>query len=124
MLRLEVPCTHDAPCVVREALDQVSGIESIRDDARLVATELVTNAVLHSGCAEHDLIEVCAELAADRLIISVDDPGIRGDTAAVRFEEDPSRGGFGLRLVEQISRRWGSEHPNGHRVWAELPLRG
>ena len=26
------------------------------------------------------------------------------------------------RFWEQVSRRWGAEHPNGQRVWAELAL--
>jgi hypothetical protein len=28
-----------------------------------------------------------------------------------------------LRIVEQLAQRWGSERPDGYRVWAELAVR-
>jgi anti-sigma regulatory factor (Ser/Thr protein kinase) len=120
---LEVPCSREAPLLVREALDRVEQIGPVREDARLIATELVTNAVLHSGCEAGHRIEVCARLTGDRLLISVDDPCIRGENAEIRSEPDSTSGGFGLRLVQKIARRWGWDRPNGHRVWAELSLR-
>lgn len=123
LIRLPVPCSAEAPLLVREALDQAPRIDSIREDARLIASELVTNAVLHSGCEAGHVIEVVAELQPDRLVISVDDPCIRGKNAEIREGADPTHGGFGLRLVQQIAKRWGWERPNGHRVWAELALR-
>jgi anti-sigma regulatory factor (Ser/Thr protein kinase) len=124
LIRLEVACTREAPSAVREAFDGLDEIDAVRDDAMLIASELVTNAVLHSGCDTQHVIEVRATLSSDRLLISVDDPCVRGESARLRFEKDPARGGFGLRLVQQLARRWGSERPNGHRVWAELALRG
>jgi anti-sigma regulatory factor (Ser/Thr protein kinase) len=84
------------------------------DDVALVLSELVTNAVVHAGGAEritvtrdgaHVRIEVHDNRAAR--------PHLRADTT------DP--GGVGLRIVDQLSERWGS-HPTaaGKLVWAVL----
>lgn len=122
LLRLKLPCNRDAPCLARDALAELEAIAPVRDDARLIATELVTNAVRHSGCAPEDTIEMCAKLHRNRLLISVSDPGVSGKSARVRRDPDPERGGFGLRVVERIAQRWGAERPNGLHVWAELAL--
>jgi anti-sigma regulatory factor (Ser/Thr protein kinase) len=121
VLRISVPCDRGAPSIARQALGRVPGIGML-DDALLVLSELVTNAVLYSGCAEFDLIEVLVNKEGERLLISVRDPGASGQDAEVRLRPDPASGGLGLRVVQQISHRWGAERNEGYRVWAELPL--
>jgi anti-sigma regulatory factor (Ser/Thr protein kinase) len=116
-LRLRLPCDSQAPSAVREALRELD-VGWIAGDAMLVASELVTNAVVHSGCTDQELIDVRIELDPDRLLIAVRDPGTSGATAHVR--EDGTFGGMGLRVVEQLARRWRSERSDGHHVWAEL----
>jgi anti-sigma regulatory factor (Ser/Thr protein kinase) len=108
--------------MVRDALDQLDAIAAIREDARLIASELVTNAVVHSACGDDQTIEVRASLAGDVLTISVDDPCMAGKTAQIRAEDESGTGGFGLRIVQRLARKWGSERPNGHLVWAEIAL--
>jgi anti-sigma regulatory factor (Ser/Thr protein kinase) len=121
LLHLEVPCNRDAPCVVRDALGELEEISQVRDDARLIASELVTNAVVHSRCSADQTIAVSAKLGEGCVTISVDDPGLAGKTAEI--SSDPyGQGGFGLRIVEKLARRWGVARPNGHLVWAELAL--
>lgn len=88
----------------------------------LVATELVTNALRHSACDEDELIHVQVRQTAGRLLISVHDPGASGKAAEVRSPADLGEGGVGLWLVEQLSRRWGTERLDGYRVWAEVAL--
>jgi anti-sigma regulatory factor (Ser/Thr protein kinase) len=122
LFRLELPCNPDAPYVVRHALGRYEQLERVREDARLIASELVTNAVMHSGCGTDHTIEVRASIGDDHLLISVDDPGLAGKRAELRAAELTGEGGFGLRVVAQIAQRWGSDRPNGHRVWAELAL--
>jgi hypothetical protein len=124
LFRLELPCNSDAPCVARSAVDECEAIRPVREDARLVASELVTNAVLHSGCVAGDTLELLASIGEDHVVISVHDPCVKGDTPRLRLEEDPTRGGYGLRVVQKIARRWGSDPSNGQRVWAELALQG
>jgi LytS/YehU family sensor histidine kinase len=118
-----VPCNREAPCAVRAAIDDLEAIGDIREDARLVASELVTNAVVHSGCSATQAIVVAVKVQDESLVITVDDPCVAGQTAHIwGANHDPMRGRFGLRIVEQLSRDWGATRYNGHLVWAELAL--
>lgn len=119
---MEVPCDRAAPRAVRSALDSVEGIDPIRDDAKLIATELVTNAVLQGGAPE-DVIGVEVALRDDRLMISVHDRGIASELPRVaRDAADVEAGARGMWIVQRIAWRWGSERIDGHRVWAELTI--
>jgi anti-sigma regulatory factor (Ser/Thr protein kinase) len=117
LIRLELNCDQDAPCLVREAVDEALQGSAVHQDARLIASELVTNAVRYSGCEPEQLIEFRARIQSGVLLISVTDPCISGLEAHLRTD---SGSGFGLRIVDRLARRWGSEHPDGQRVWAEL----
>ncbi|MGQ4383437.1 SpoIIE family protein phosphatase [Streptomyces sp. SAS_270] len=99
------------------------------DDAMVVVSELVTNAVVHAGT---DVEAVCRlEAAADgspgTLLIEVSD---RHPARAVRDEaaERPHgtrEYGRGLRLVSTLSEAWGITYRTGVKtVWARLPLDG
>ena len=94
----------------------------VRDDAILVASELVTNAIVHSLCTEDDLLDV--RVAGDGGVrISVVDPGASGLSAQIA-DRPPQLGGMGLKVVENLARQWGSERrPDGYEVWAELTHR-
>jgi anti-sigma regulatory factor (Ser/Thr protein kinase) len=90
-------------------------------DVMLVASELVTNAVLHSGCRSEDVVSVELRMKPDAVVCSVSDPH-RTSGLADLAGEDQLIGGFGLRLVEQLSARWGTERERDgrYRVWAEV----
>jgi anti-sigma regulatory factor (Ser/Thr protein kinase) len=75
-LSLDVPCDHHAAVTVRQALRETDGIGGSLWEALLVGSELVTNAVLHSGGAADHILEVRADLRRGRLLISVHDPGL------------------------------------------------
>lgn len=84
-------------------------------DAVLVLSELVTNAVLHAGGAEHIVI-VCDD---EWIRICVHDAG--PEEAAPRHEA-PVVGGRGLHIVGHLAREWGSTPSDGGKdVWAVLP---
>jgi serine/threonine-protein kinase RsbW len=117
---MAVPCDPRAPAAVRHALDCREDIGWVLGDAMLVASELVTNAVLHSGCSDNETIEVRVEVRPERLRISVRDPGRSGRNAEVRSGQ--LVGGWGLRVVEQLADRWGSERAEGYQVWAEVGM--
>ncbi len=121
-LSLRVRCDPHAPKAVRESLAAAHDGAWSLDDGLLVASELVTNAVQHSGCTGvHDL-RVDIGRRGDSLLISVHDPGLSGDAAEPVRSERVEPGGWGLQLIERLSLRWGSERPDGCRVWAELPV--
>jgi anti-sigma regulatory factor (Ser/Thr protein kinase) len=90
-------------------------------DLHLLATELITNAVLHARVGESGTIELRVTPTPAGLHVSVTDPG--AETSPLVQELDPEvPGGMGLFLVEQISTDWGVERtPAGeNRVWFEL----
>jgi anti-sigma regulatory factor (Ser/Thr protein kinase) len=120
LLALEVGCGNGAPALVRAALSQTEGLGAAREDAILVASELVTNAVVHSGGSPADTIRVRAVLARGDVSISVHDPGLSDDVPHLREADGSQASGLGLPIVQQLTRRWGFERDRGHRVWAEL----
>ena len=121
-LRIAVRCNRHAPQVVRHALEGLPEFECVPDDALLVASELVTNAVRHSRCTEEESLTVCVRCQDDRMGIAVTDPGASGRRAVVT-DRPIECGGVGLKVVQELSNRWGSERQSdGYEVWAELSL--
>jgi serine/threonine-protein kinase RsbW len=114
----------DAPCAARELLTARLGETTSAGtlhDLHLLATELVTNAVLHAGVGEAATLELRVASGPKTLRVSVKDPG--GDTdPQVQDIDLDAPGGMGLFLVEQISRAWGVEREadGSQRVWFEL----
>jgi anti-sigma regulatory factor (Ser/Thr protein kinase) len=122
LLRRRLPCDVSAPQLAREALKPLSELASVREDALLLTSELVTNAVLHSGCAPADEVEVVAELTPEAVIIAVTDAGRSGRTPTTAQQPRREPGGHGLRLIDALALRWGTEENGGRRVWAEVAL--
>lgn len=92
------------------------GWEELVSDAELVASELVTNALVHTGTR----CELCVGVSASALRLQV----IDGNPAVpdLRVAGDSDEGGRGLVLVSALSTAWGTEslHRRGKVVWAEL----
>lgn len=101
--------------LVGEALDEQVDRE-IREDAAVVVSELVTNAVIHAGTT-----------VAVRIHL-LDEGGVRIEVADSRsWPPVPRRlapesvGGRGLVLVEALAGKWGVDPtPEGKVVWAEI----
>jgi serine/threonine-protein kinase RsbW len=119
LVRLCVRCDEFAPKAARDAISRVEGLGWMIGDAMLIASELVSNAVRHSLCAEDDMLSISLRLDGS-LRIGVVDPGAAGREAEIVDRPLPL-GGLGLRVVDQLADRWGSERgPRGYEVWAEL----
>ena len=85
----------------------------------LLVSEIVTNSVRHAGLRDGDRIVLAARLTPDFARIEVRDPG-RGFDPGVRHEAR----GFGLRMLDTLSSRWGVDHDDGGtRVWFEVDRR-
>jgi anti-anti-sigma regulatory factor/anti-sigma regulatory factor (Ser/Thr protein kinase) len=91
---------------------------TVTDRAVLLASELVTNAVVHA----HTELWLRLELRGDRLHIAVRDGSPR--LLHLVAPEGQGEGGRGLWLVEQLARAWGvNRHPEGGKVvWCVLNL--
>jgi len=122
LMSLQLPCDADAPGQARHALSELECLGWIAGDIMLVASELVTNAVLHSGCRPEDDLAVSAEQRAGRITISVRDPGLSPGGAQATPGPGFQTGGWGLRIVDQLADRWGHERDGGNCVWAEVRL--
>ena len=102
---------------VQERCGDLGLTEERCDDALLLTSELVTNAVLHGRS------EVCVEVtpAAESVRIAVLDENSR-HPAPVREDHD-ALDGRGLALVAAVATRWGvDDRPLGKSVWFELSL--
>jgi anti-sigma regulatory factor (Ser/Thr protein kinase) len=122
LMALTLPCAPSASAAVREELSRLDELGWILGDVMLVASELVNNAVVHSGATPHHHLHVRASRREGRLIVSVRDPGFSGDSAGPRAQNALQIGGWGLQIVEALCERWGEERDDGYRVWAELNL--
>ena len=91
---------------------------AVCDDAVLVMSELVTNALRH-GLGD---VVARASIEDDTLQLAVTDSGAE---LPVKLEPDLDRvGGVGLQIVDRLSSRWGvAPFPGGKTVWAVLPTR-
>ena len=122
-MRYEVDLAHDpdSAAEARRALGEVSDHLTPRrlEDARLLVSELVTNAIRHAGLGDSDVIKLVV-VTGDRVLrIEVCDPGPGFDVGEP--EPDPARpSGWGLYLVRELSDRWGVERAEQTRVWFEL----
>ena len=121
LLDMRVACDELAPAAVREKVRDLRDLDGALDDAMLVASELVTNAVRHSLCAEDEFVTVRVSRNG-RFRIAVVDPGASGQSAVIA-DRPVELGGLGLKVVEQVAAAWGTERrSDGYRVWAELEL--
>ncbi|MGH8897348.1 MAG: ATP-binding protein [Egibacteraceae bacterium] len=119
---LELAATPVAVGLARAFVAGVLASESldeIADTARLLVSELVTNAVCHAR-------------SRSRLELTIGEHSVRIDLIdhsgePPTFQHAPlaagAHGGQGLRVVDALADRWGHEQLDiGKRVWFELDL--
>lgn len=101
--------------LLRDALDGHPAANT--DDAVLMISELVTNAVRHA----HSLLRIEILVAEQTLRVEVVD-----DDPALPVAPDPhhsATSGRGLRIVDDLADRWGvTPGSSGKTVWFEVHL--
>ncbi len=132
-VRLALPGDPVSVGAARRTLEDFVGrrlSEAQLQDARLMLSELASNAVRHAAPGPYF---IAVDLDARRLHVSVDDAGegfiaTRNPAGSVNVngncvDGELGEGGRGLAIVDKLAARWGVERlsaDGGSRVWFEL----
>jgi hypothetical protein len=108
-----------APALARRRLNEYRDAleQGLFDDLRIVTSELVSNAITHSGKEEGDPITVNTTLAANVFRIEVVDYA-----DAVPVLEPAHERRSGLAYVGIVSDRWAGSTTTPFFVWAEIDV--
>jgi anti-anti-sigma regulatory factor/anti-sigma regulatory factor (Ser/Thr protein kinase) len=113
---------RNAPGLARLAVQEFCEDHEVGGDgdaAQLVASELVTNAVVHAGTE----IDLTVRLISPLLHIAVRDTG-PGQARIADIVDESAPTGRGLLLVDALSTGWGNLLPTtGKVVWATVRVR-
>lgn len=113
-----LPPVRSAVAAARRHVEQACRrwhLESLEDNALLLTSEIVTNAILHGSGA----VRLQMHRRVNRLRIEVgdDDPALPSPQVSGSALES----GRGLMIVNTLSTDWGAEHlGSGKIVWFEL----
>jgi anti-sigma regulatory factor (Ser/Thr protein kinase) len=95
----------------------------VLEDATLLVSELVTNAVRHATQAGIPEVELRLKVEPERVRVVVSDPG-EGFDAAPQLPTASETSGWGLYLVDRIADRWGVITKDRNEVWFEIDVDG
>jgi len=125
-MSVRLPPTLQAPALARRAVEEALAgrvDDGLVYETQLLVTELVTNCVRHGDLRRGDHVELGISLDRDQVRVEVFDPG-RGfdprEIVAPTLEVPTS--GWGLRIVNQLSTRWGSSRGRPNVTWFEVAL--
>jgi anti-sigma regulatory factor (Ser/Thr protein kinase) len=117
-LQIRLAGGEDAPRRARSAVSALDGPSDVREQVKLLVSELVTNSVVHAGTGPDALLELRLALSPEQVRGELIDPGPGFSQPSVLPE--PGEGGrFGLFLVERFATRWGTDS-EPTRVWFEI----
>jgi anti-sigma regulatory factor (Ser/Thr protein kinase) len=88
-------------------------------DVKLLVSELITNSVKYGGDGKVELI--MRSESPEHIHVEVVDQGV-GFVPTARDRPKTEPGGWGLHLVEALTRRWGVREGSTH-VWFEIDRR-
>ena len=117
-LSVDIPRDPMAPATARRAIEELSGTvaDDLLPDVKLLVSELVTNSVKYGG--EGALRLQIETDGPRRLRAEVIDQGV-GFVPVARDRPATDVGGWGLHLVQTLSKRWGVHEGSTH-VWFEI----
>ena len=117
---MRLPVGPDAPSTARNI---VRGAVSSAEDsatATLLTSEVVTNAVRHSGLTADDTIGFSIEVEEGTIRIRVSDEGAGFEKPRNPVANEDH--GFGLAMVDRLADRWGVTHDGSNEAWFEIDL--
>jgi anti-sigma regulatory factor (Ser/Thr protein kinase) len=89
-------------------------------ELRLLATEVVSNSVLHGRVGADGWVSSTVSVGCERVRVEVRDSGVVRGLPRQRTPDYEDGGGFGLFLLDQLAASWGVEHNSSLCVWFEL----
>ncbi|HET9672138.1 MAG TPA: ATP-binding protein [Actinomycetota bacterium] len=121
--RVSFPLVPDAPSRAREVVGRelASLSTKVREDATLLVSELITNAVRHAPTSPRPEVELRIRSGSGRVRVVVADPGA-GFVPTPRLPTISDGSGWGLYLVDRIADRWGVLTEEQTEVWFEIDL--
>jgi anti-sigma regulatory factor (Ser/Thr protein kinase) len=102
------------------------GLLVLAEDATVIVSELVTNALQHgaqgANGAGHDRVELILLRRPDHMVCAVTDPGAEPPVLAA--PDLSAEAGRGLHVIEALAATWGWSRLDAHKkaVWATLSL--
>jgi anti-sigma regulatory factor (Ser/Thr protein kinase) len=102
----------------------IAADEPLAETLVLLVSELVTNAVVHTGCSAVLRLSLPGAVTREATVrLEVADAS--GRAPVPRCADGDATGGRGLALVDGLADRWGwSREGAGKRIWCELDHRG
>ena len=119
---MALPPSPIAPALARAALRAISDVlpSTTRADLYLLTSELVANAVQHSGTREPDSVRLAALPIPSGVRVEVTDAG-DGFDPEILPDWDFRENGMGLSIVDRLASRWGVDlGPDRTTVWFEI----
>jgi anti-sigma regulatory factor (Ser/Thr protein kinase) len=115
-----LPYDVKSPSLARRIVEQFAtdaGLDDTIADLTIIATELVTNAVLHGI----EPIHLTVDALDGEITLEVADGDACTRNVRPRTVSAPTPGGRGLRIVSLLADRWGiRESQTGKTVWATV----
>jgi serine/threonine-protein kinase RsbW len=122
---IRLPFAASTPGIARTRLAAFLTMQrasnSVIDDALIVISEMIANAVSHGVPTTDGTIEISWSINQDLLELSVLDAGEGASLKPIDFDED-SLSGRGLSIINRVADRWWVDMSRGTRVNAELGL--
>jgi anti-sigma regulatory factor (Ser/Thr protein kinase) len=107
----------EAARLARRALAAAGLHEDVAHAVNLLTTEVIANALRHSGVTREQRLVLAARVGEDFARVEIGDPG-------PGFDPEEVEKGLGLRLLHALAARWGMERrERGCRVWFEVDRR-
>ncbi|KQV74711.1 hypothetical protein ASC61_06670 [Aeromicrobium sp. Root344] len=122
---IRLPFVASTPGVARTRLAAFLTVNrasaEVIDNALIVISEMIANAVCHGVPTSDGTIEISWAINGTLLELSVYDAGKGGSLKPIDFDED-SLSGRGLSIINRVADRWWVDMSTGTRVNAELGL--
>lgn len=119
----DLAATAKSVSMARELLRSWVGGHRRLDDAVLLVSETVTNAVLHGSSANRSaVVRLIVRWTGRHVYVAVIDDGAGESTPRVVADDPAAEAGRGLAIVGSIADRWGIDRARRgrRRVWFEL----